>query len=67
MNTLCFSDQGDFFVTAGYFHLKFWYFDENGKVMKTETQNKESIMESKSADLTKVKLKVFVGVCCKNS
>ena len=62
---MCFSEQGDYFVTAGYQHLKFWYFDENGKVQKTETSNKESIMESKSADLSKVVVKVFVGVCCK--
>ncbi len=65
VNTLSFSEAGDYFVTAGYQHLKFWYFDENGKVQKTETSNKESIMESKSADLTKVRVKVFVGVCCK--
>lgn len=32
---------------------------------RTETNSKESIMESKTADLTKVKLKIFVGVCCK--
>ena len=35
--------------------------------MKTETKgaSQEAIMESKSADLTKVKVKVFVGVACK--
>ena len=33
-------------------------------VQKTETNNKESIMESKSADLSKVKVKNFVGVVC---
>jgi hypothetical protein len=37
VNTLCFSEQGDYFVTAGNQHLKYWYFDENGKVQKTET------------------------------
>jgi hypothetical protein len=35
--------------------------------MKTETNSKEAIMESKSADLTKVRLKIFVGVACKGS
>mmetsp|Transcript_23635 Transcript_23635/g.23341 ORF Transcript_23635/g.23341 Transcript_23635/m.23341 type:complete len:155 (-) Transcript_23635:1009-1473(-) len=65
VNTLSFSEQGDYFVTAGHFHLKYWYFDENGKVVKQETQNQESIMESKSADLSKVRVKVFVGVQCK--
>jgi hypothetical protein len=34
--------------------------------MKTETNSKEAIMESKSADLAKVRLKVFVGVVCKS-
>jgi hypothetical protein len=34
--------------------------------MKTEKNSKESIMESKSADLTKVKNKVFVGVACRS-
>ncbi len=67
MSTLSFSENGDFFVTAGYKHLKYWYFDENGRVMKTETSNKESIMESKSAELTKVKVQIFVGVCCRQS
>lgn len=52
-------------MTAGYQHLKYWYFDEKGKVMKTETNSKEAIMESKSADLTKVKFKVFVGIGCR--
>jgi hypothetical protein len=67
VNTFAFAESGEFFVTAGYQHLKYWYFDENGRVMKTETNSKESIMESKSADLTKVRLKVFVGVACKGS
>ena len=57
VNTFAFAESGEFFVTAGYQHLKYWYFDENGRVMK----------ESKSADLTKVRLKVFVGVACKGS
>jgi hypothetical protein len=47
--------------------LKYWYFDSSGHVQKTETKNQESIMESKSADLAKVKLKIFVGVCCRNN
>lgn len=32
VNSLCFSPQNDFFVTAGMNHLKFWYFDEEGRV-----------------------------------
>ena len=35
--TFSFSEMGDFFVTAGIQHLKFWYFDENGHVLKQET------------------------------
>jgi hypothetical protein len=54
-------------VTAGFQHLKYWYFDEMGRVQKTESGgNKESIMESKTADLTKVIVKIFVGVSCHN-
>lgn len=32
VNTLAFAESGEYFVTAGYSHLKFWYFDEHGKV-----------------------------------
>ena len=66
VTTLAFDEKGEYFVTAGYQHLKFWEFDENGKVRRTETNNKESIMESKTADLAKVKVKIFVGVSCKD-
>lgn len=42
-------------MTAGYTHLKFWYFDNDGKVKKQQIDGgKESIMESFSADITKV-------------
>lgn len=53
VHSFSFSENGDYFVTAGVQHLKFWYFDENGKVVKTDSNNRESIMESKSADLNK--------------
>jgi len=66
VTTLSFSDSGEYFVTAGVQHLKYWYFDKDGKVIKTLTANKESIMESKSADLEKVKVRSFVGVQCRN-
>ena len=65
VTTFSFSDLNDYFVTAGYEHLKYWYFDENGNVQKIEKSNKECIMESRSADLTKVRVKVFVGVQCR--
>jgi WD40 repeat protein len=32
VNTLAFEENGEYFVTGGYQHLKFWYFDENCKV-----------------------------------
>ena len=67
VNCFSFETSQRYFVTAGYSHLKFWYFDENQKVKKLNTtESKESISESFSADLTKVKSKVFVGVVCKN-
>jgi WD40 repeat protein len=60
---LAFSPNNDFFVTAGLDHLKFWYFDEHGKVIVTTAPGqKEAIMESKKADVNKVKVKSFVGV-----
>ena len=58
VNTVVFARSSTFFVTAGYQHLKYWSFDDEGRVQKGE----ESIMESKSADLSKVKVKIFVGV-----
>lgn len=62
------SDQ-KYFVTAGYSHLKFWYFDaQTGKVITQDQSNSsEKIMVSHTADLAKVKSKIFVGVACKHS
>ena len=66
VNTFAFSPNNSFFVTAGYQHLKYWYFDERGMVQKSVAQpqgnTSESIMESKSADFSKVKIKIFIGV-----
>lgn len=59
---LAFSEKQDFFVTAGYQHLKFWYFDENTKEPITRASGKQQIMQSEYADLDKVKKKIFVGV-----
>ena len=69
VNCFAFDSNQRYFVTAGYSHLKFWYFDENtGKVKKNTVEgSKESILESFTADLNKVKSKVFVGVACKHS
>lgn len=67
--TFAFSERGDYFVTAGFQHLKYWYFDDQGRVIKNDQGGsaKESIMESKTADLAKVVVKIFVGVSCHNS
>ena len=49
-----------FFVTAGFHHLKFWYLES-----LTYMQKSDEMMESKSADLSRIKgSKVFVGVVC---
>jgi len=61
--TLEFNEKQEFFVTAGYQHLKYWFFDPETK--KVVAKTKDNIMESKTAELTKVKCKVFVGVGCK--
>jgi WD40 repeat protein len=68
VNSIAFEQNQKYFVTAGYSHLKFWYFDElTGKVKRSITEgSKECILESFSADLSKVKQKIFVGVVCKN-
>jgi WD40 repeat protein len=58
---LTFSDNNDFFVTGGYQHLKYWYLDDKGKPLIVQVGGKDSIMESKSATLDKVKVKIFVG------
>ena len=29
-----FNNEGTFFITVGVNHLKFWYFDENGDIIK---------------------------------
>jgi len=64
VNTFAFAKSSTFFVTAGYQHLKFWFFDDDGRLQKPALQQQEQIMESKSADLAKVKVKIFVGVQC---
>ena len=67
VNCLSFDTGQKYFVTAGYCHLKFWYFDPETKKVKKPEGSKESVLESFSADLAKVKHKVFVGVACKHS
>lgn len=58
----------EFFVTAGFEHLKFWYTGELqasfSKSPKPSSSGAIPMMESKSADLSKIKNKVFVGVAC---
>lgn len=34
VNALSFSSDGTFFVTAGLRHVKFWYFDNRGRVQR---------------------------------
>lgn len=61
---LAISPEQDLFVTAGFNHLKYWQLDpEKGMPVTVKPPgSSESIMESKTADLTKVKLAIFVGV-----
>jgi mitogen-activated protein kinase binding protein 1 len=62
--SLSISPDQDFFVTGGFQHLKYWTLDPTtGKPITVKPPgSSESIMESKSADLGKVKQAVFVGV-----
>lgn len=66
--TVAISHEQDFFITGGYQHLKYWYLDPTtGKPITVKPPNSnESIMESKTADLGKVKLAIFVGVAIYN-
>ena len=62
--TVAFSPEQDLFITGGYQHLKYWYLDPDTKkpiTVKPPNSN-DLIMESKTADLAKVKLAIFVGV-----
>jgi len=44
--------------------LKYWYMDElTFEPITKQSGDKVSVMESKGANLTKVKVKIFVGVC----
>ncbi len=52
----------EFFTTAGQEHLKFWYFEDAIKKLNILPSSQISMLESQSADLTKVKTKSFVGV-----
>lgn len=42
VNTLAFAPSSSFFVTAGYQHLKYWAFDEEGKVPLHEEEAKDA-------------------------
>ena len=47
VNAFAFEQSQKYFVTAGYSHLKFWYFDENGKVkIQNGVSQQEGILES---------------------
>jgi WD40 repeat protein len=69
VNAFEFETNQKYFVTAGYSHLKFWYFDKdtNKAIMHYVDGHKEGIMESFGADITKVKNQIFVGIACKHS
>lgn len=66
VNLVEFSEKQDFFVTAGYQHLKFWYFDEQEKTPIVKASGSSNIMESAYADLGDVKGKIFVGLAVYN-
>ena len=57
------SPEQDYFVTGGYQHLKYWYLDdETGQPITKKQSDNLQILESVSADLTKVKEQIFVGL-----
>lgn len=69
VTTIAMSPDSDIFVTGGYQHLKFWSLDPaTGRPITVRPAgSNESIMESKTAELAKVKLSIFVGVAIYNS
>jgi hypothetical protein len=52
----------DFFVTAGQDHFKFWYYEDAMK--NRNPQGEVPMLESQSADLSKIKVKSLIGVQC---
>jgi mitogen-activated protein kinase binding protein 1 len=62
------SPEQDMFVTGGYQHLKYWSLDpQTGKPITVRPPgSSESIIESKTAELAKVKVSIFVGVAVYN-
>jgi WD40 repeat protein len=79
VRAIAFSEDCSYFVTGGIDHLKFWYFDETGYPIlaqmveeitepsdASEKEKPNYVMENKSADLTKIKVRNFVGVVCKD-
>ena len=61
------SPNQDFFITAGYQHLKYWYLNEETGMPDARKPNEKSppIIQAHSADLTKVKQQIFVGIAIK--
>jgi mitogen-activated protein kinase binding protein 1 len=59
--SVAFSENQDFFVTAGYKLLKFWQMDEKGDPILITKGNKTT-WGNREANLEKVRFKVFVGV-----
>ena len=62
------SPNQDFFVTGGYQHLKYWYLNEETGMPDARRPNDKSpaVIQSQSADLTKVKQQIFVGISILN-
>ena len=69
MNSGCFSTKGDYLVTVGENHVKFWYFD-NGEVVAIQAKDKPEylIMEGVNSNLkAKFLEKTYVDVKIKDN
>ncbi|KAL7062235.1 hypothetical protein AAHC03_01113 [Spirometra sp. Aus1] len=62
VNALAFSEDGDFFVTVGIRHVRFWYIDLTKGVKTKETQP----LKGRNAVLNDMLNNTFTDVCCVN-
>uniref|UniRef100_A0A0X3PLJ2 Anaphase-promoting complex subunit 4-like WD40 domain-containing protein n=2 Tax=Schistocephalus solidus TaxID=70667 RepID=A0A0X3PLJ2_SCHSO len=62
VNALAFSEDGDFFVTVGIRHVRFWYIDLTKGTKTKETQP----LKGRNAVLNDMLNNTFTDVCCVN-
>ncbi|KAI7882991.1 WD40 repeat-like protein [Lichtheimia hyalospora FSU 10163] len=66
VNTVSFSKDGTYFVTAGLRHVKYWYFDARGRVPKRGnlSSRETQVLDGRSGILGALRESNFVAVGC---